>query len=383
MKNFPKIFIAASAVAFAVALVFPNTTMAATDPGLGAAESFSVLAQTAITGISTISGDVGLNSTGAGITALTAANVGGTIFSTDGVAPSVASPFLSATVQANASTAYTTNIPGQAPTASIGPVLDGLTVVPGVYDIGAGRLNGGVLTLNGEGIYIFRASSDFISSGSVVLTNGARACDVFWRVETLATINGSSFIGTILAGTGVHFGANVTLNGRALAVGGDVTMITDTISGPTCAVTPAASTLHVIKTVVNDSGRAAVSSDFNLYVKSSGSNVAGSPAVGIASPGRSYTLDAGTYVISEGVTTTYTQNFRGDCDSGGSITLAAGENKTCTITNNDVAPVILPTTSTITVVKTAFSLLSNATLGKFSRCFHAERQVRPLGMIVV
>ncbi len=217
----------------AFALAGPTAALAATDPGLGAAASFSVLAQTAITGTSTISGNVGMNSTGAGITALTSANVAGTIYASDLVAPSEG--LLSASVQANASTAFTSNIPGQGSNGSIGPALDGLVVTPGVYDMGAGRLNGGVLTLNGAGIYIFRASSDFISSGSILLTNGARACDVFWRVETLATINGSSFVGTILAGTGVHFGANVTLNGRALAIGGDVTMLTNTISGPTCA----------------------------------------------------------------------------------------------------------------------------------------------------
>lgn len=256
-----------------IGLTGPIAASAATDPGLGAAASFSVLAQTDITGIATISGDVGLNSTGAGITALTAGNVGGTIYSTDGVAPSTA--ILSPTVQADASTAYTTNIPGQGATGSIGPILDGLVVTPGVYDIGAGRLNGGVLHLNGPGIYIFRASSDFISSGSISLENGARACDVYWRVQTLATINGNSFVGTILAGTGVHFGSAVTLDGRALAVGGDVTFINDTISGPSCAATPTPvtavapvnnyNTLTVVKQVINDNGGVATYTDFPLY----------------------------------------------------------------------------------------------------------------------
>lgn len=353
MEKIRRAAISAMVIAFVFSLIHTNTTLAATDPGLGASASFSVLAQTSITGVSTISGDVGLNSTGAGITALTAANVGGTIFSTDGVAPSVASPFLSASVQSDVSTAFTTNIPGQGATGSIGPVLDGLTVTPGVYDIGAGRLNGGVLTLDGAGIYIFRASSDLISSGSINLINGARACDVFWRVTTLATLNGSSFVGTILAGTGVHFGANVTLNGRALAVGGDVTMINNTISGPTCAAAPA--TLHVIKQVTNNSGRASIASQFNLHVKLSGSDVSGSPTAGTGSPGTAYSLVAGTYTVSEDVTTTYTQTFSGDCNSSGSITLAASDNKTCTITNDDVAPVVLPTTSTITIVKTVIN----------------------------
>jgi len=210
----------------------PSITLAASDPGLSAATTFSIIAQTAITGTGTISGDVGLNSTGAGITALTAAMVGGTIYSTDGIAPSTTN--LVPAVQANLSSANG-NISGQGSTASIGPVLDGETRTAGVYDIGAGRLNGGILTLDGPGIYIFRASSDLVSSGSINLINGARACDVYWQVNTLATINGSSFVGTIIAGTGVHFGTNVTLDGRALALGGDVTLLNSTISGPTCA----------------------------------------------------------------------------------------------------------------------------------------------------
>lgn len=210
-----------------------NVTYAATDPGLGAAETFSIIAQTSITGTGTISGDVGINSTGAGITALTAGMVGGTIYSTDGVAPSVATPFLDPDVQANLSSAND-DISLQGSTDSIGPVLDGEILTTGVYDIGAGRLNGGVLTLDGPGIYILRASSDLVSSGSIDLINGARACDVYWQVNTLATINGSEFTGTIIAGTGVHFGDGVALDGRALALGGDVTLINNTISGPTC-----------------------------------------------------------------------------------------------------------------------------------------------------
>ena len=199
---------------------------AATAPNLGAAESFSVLAQTLITGISTISGDVGMNASGAGVTALTTGNVTGTIYATDLVAPSEG--LLSASVQANAVTANANMLSQGSPTV-IGTALDGLTLVPGVYDLGAGQLNGGILHLNGAGVYIFRTSSSLVSSGSIDFQNGARACDLFWSVATLATINGSSFAGTIIAGTGVHFGANVTLDGRALAVGGDVTMLSDTI----------------------------------------------------------------------------------------------------------------------------------------------------------
>ncbi len=319
---------------------------AATDPGLGAAASFSVIAQTGITGIATTTGDVGLNSTGAGITAMTAAMVGGTIYSTDGVAPSVASPFYASTnAQANLSTAFTTTIPGETPTGSIGPALDGLVLTPGVYDIGAGRLNGGVLTLNGPGLYIFRASSDFISSGSINLTNGARACDVYWNVTTLATINGTSFVGTILAGTGVHFNTSgTTLNGRALAVGGDVTFINNVISGPTCAAaTPSAPVagisgtflapapegiITVVKTVINSPG--GTLADFPLFVS-------GTPMV---SGQYKFFPAPGTYTVTEAPNSNYTAVFSGDCDPTGHVTINPGESKFCLITNT--APLLAP-----------------------------------------
>lgn len=223
--------------------ISPSKTLAATDPGLGAATSFSVLGNTAVTNVPTsvIGGDVGLNAAGSNYSGLTSLEVAGTIYDANGTGPDGAAAILPPAVQSDAVTANG-NMLSQGSTGTIGPALDSLVLTPGVYDIGAGRLNGGVLTLDGPGVYIFRASSDFVSSGSVNLINGARACDVFWSVNSLATINGSSFVGTIIAGTGVHFGANVTLDGRALAIGGDVTMIMDTISGPTCATAASATT---------------------------------------------------------------------------------------------------------------------------------------------
>ncbi|OGG61173.1 hypothetical protein A3C87_03420 [Candidatus Kaiserbacteria bacterium RIFCSPHIGHO2_02_FULL_49_34] len=328
MQKINKLSAALLGIALLFGMVVPTTTHAATDPGLGAAEPFSIIAQTAITGTGTISGDVGINSTGAGITDLTDAMVGGTIYSTDGVAPSTA--ILSASVQANLSTAND-NMTGQASTASIGPALDGETRTTGVYDIGAGRLNGGVLTLDGPGIYIFRASSDFISSGSVNLINGARACDVYWQVASLATINGSSFVGTIIAGTGVHFGSGVTLNGRALALGGDVTLLNTTISEPTCEDPPQ---LVVNKVVVNDNGGTKVIADFPLFLNGA------SVTSGVAT-----TTTAGTHTVTETSDSGYATTFGGDCASDGTITLAAGDVKTCTVTNNDIAAVVAPVPS--------------------------------------
>ena len=106
-------------------------------------------------------------------------------------------------------------------------------------------------------------------------------------------------------------------------------------SGPVPVVT---ATLHVIKHVVNDNGGVAAASDFNVHVQQSGSDVAGSPAVGQESPGNTYILAPNTYVISEDNNTSYTKSFSGDCDASGNIILAPGDNKMCTITNDDIAP---------------------------------------------
>jgi hypothetical protein len=354
MKKFKRFSIILSIIALVFSFI-PSVSVraAATLPTLGAAASFSILAQTEITGTATIGGDVGMNNFSSNITALLPANVGGLIYATDAVPSAPGEAVISPAVQADALAAFTTDIPGQPSTSSQGPALDGLTLTPGVYDISAGRLNGGVLTLDGPGVYIFRDSSDFISSGSIKLINGAKACEVFWRVQTLATINGSSFVGTILAGTGIHFGANVTLNGRALAVGGDVTMLTDTISGPDCNASPNAEvfysrgpsegTINVVKTVINDSGGVKKVADFPLFVNDT---------LVVSGVTNTFRAPAGMYTITETSNANYNKVFSGDCDANGNLNLIPGDNKICIITNNDIgAPIVAPVPPLIDVVK--------------------------------
>lgn len=346
------------------ALVFSftssNTAHAATNPSLGAAESFSILAQTAITGISTITGDVGMNRVSSWISALTTANVTpGTIYATDAVPVAPGEAVLLAAVQADASTAYTATIPGLPieGTPIVGAELNGITRGPGVYDlVGATiTLTGGSITLDGPGTYIFRVPFILTTSGAVNLINGARACDVFWNVGTAANINGTSFAGTILSSTGVHFGPGVTLDGRALAIGADVTLGVDgVISGPTCepysppssgggsssgsvARVSSPAILHVIKQVVNNNGGFRTASYFNLHVTRNGLDILGSPAAGVAAPGIFYSLTPSTYMVSESQYAGYTTTFSGDCDSNGNVVLSSGDEKTCTVINDDIA----------------------------------------------
>lgn len=98
------------------------------------------------------------------------------------------------------------------------------------------------------------------------------------------------------------------------------------------------SILHVVKNVINDNGGTANPAFFTLHVKQGGTDVSGSPATGTASPGTSYALATGLYLVSEDASTKYTASFSGDCDATGSVTLMAGHDKTCIITNNDNAP---------------------------------------------
>ncbi|MDP2648553.1 MAG: ice-binding family protein [bacterium] len=124
--------------------------------------------------------------------------------------------------------------------------------------------------------------------------------------------------------------------------------IASAVSGATytCTITnddtpPAPATLHIIKSVINVSGTA-VPSDFSIHVKSATStlDVAGSPTLGTSTPGTLYTLPAGAYIVTEAAHPsfpTYTQTFGLDC-VGGTFTLAAGEDKICTVINTDIPP---------------------------------------------
>ncbi len=102
--------------------------------------------------------------------------------------------------------------------------------------------------------------------------------------------------------------------------------------------TPPPGILHVIKQVLNNNGGTAISSFFNLHVKLLGSDVFGSPMFGTGTPGTLYSLAPNTYVISEDASSSYAQNFSGDCDTGGSVTVLTGSDNTCAITNTDIPP---------------------------------------------
>jgi peptidoglycan hydrolase-like protein with peptidoglycan-binding domain len=242
-----------------------------------------------------------------------------------------------------------TNLNGQACTSlgagavALDSVIVGInppgTFPPGCYSSG-GAMSitlGTTVTLNGVGTYIFKPTGALTTGANsdVVLTGGAGASDVFWVPTAAASLGANAalsatptFIGNIIDPAGITLGHFANLLGRASAIGGTVTTDANTITIPT--------TLHVIKLVINANGGTAVASSFTVHVKNGASEVVGSPASGAAAPGTSYTLAAGTYTVSENANASYTQSFTGACDSNGNVTLAAGDDKTCTIVNSDI-----------------------------------------------
>lgn len=237
----------ASALLIPVMLVSLSTNVqAATAVSLGTADSFAVLAGSGITntGPTTLNGDMGTYPT-LTITGSSSITITGTNHAGDSVTQSAKTDLV---------TAYN-SAAGQSPTTPISADLGGQTLVAGVYNSASSIGLTGALTLDGAGnadsVFVFQAGSTLTtaSGSSVVLTNGAQACNVFWQVGSSATIGtGSSFVGTIIALTSITLTTGATVSGRALARNGAVTMDTNTVTRPSCAAVVATTTTTVAAT---------------------------------------------------------------------------------------------------------------------------------------
>ncbi|MBV7339090.1 hypothetical protein KFU94_64910 [Chloroflexi bacterium TSY] len=93
--------------------------------------------------------------------------------------------------------------------------------------------------------------------------------------------------------------------------------------------------LTVIKEVINDNGGTSVASDFTINI--SATNPSQTSFVG-SSSGITITLEAGNYNVTESVAEGYAISYSDDCSG----TIALGESKSCTVTNDDIAPQIDP-----------------------------------------
>jgi hypothetical protein len=210
--------------------------LAQTAPPLGTAQNFAVLGASTVTntGSSVVTGDLGL-SPGTAVSGFPPGIVaGGSIYAADVV---------SKQARVDATTAYG-DLASEAcnTTYSVPTDLGGMTLLPGVYCFTSSAAITGTLTLRGAGnpsaAFIFRVSSTLTtaSDASVVMTNGAQRCEVFWQIGSSATFGtGTSFIGTVIALTSVTLNTNATTSGRTLALNGAVTLDSNTVSVTSCA----------------------------------------------------------------------------------------------------------------------------------------------------
>lgn len=214
---------------------------AATSPGLGAADSFVILSSSYVNtaGGTTLTGDLGYT-TGPAV----APTVNGNTHVADSKYNQAGIDQNSALAALNSQPCDFTFAPGAIDLASDtthGPVG---VYTPGVYCVnGAASIGGGgTLTLNGAGTYIFRIGGAFTTTAnsSVVLANGATACNVWWTPTQATTLGATStFAGINIDASGIAIGNNVNWVGKALAFGGTVSTDADTLSTSACTA-PAA-----------------------------------------------------------------------------------------------------------------------------------------------
>ncbi|MEX0825876.1 MAG: ice-binding family protein [Acidimicrobiia bacterium] len=223
-------------------LMVPFMAWAAEPVGLGVANSFAVLAGTTITntGGTTINGDVGLHD-GTETPGFDEVTLNGELFVADDEALAAKNALTSAYLDAA----------GRTPdNATLGSELGATTVFGGVYASGSGAFEiNGAVTLDAQGdpdtVWIFQMASSLTTGAgsSVVLTNGAQACNVYWQVGSSADLfSNTTFRGTILALTSINLQNGVSISGRALARNGAVTMDTNTITQVGCAAPVEATT---------------------------------------------------------------------------------------------------------------------------------------------
>jgi gliding motility-associated-like protein len=122
------------------------------------------------------------------------------------------------------------------------PAFGSETLPQGVYTIaGAGSL-AGALTLDGGGdtnaIFIFRFGGAFAAgaASSIILTNDARYCNIYWVAEGAISLAANTIMkGTMLANNAaVSAAAGCNIEGRMLSTTGAITFGPGTISTPAC-----------------------------------------------------------------------------------------------------------------------------------------------------
>jgi hypothetical protein len=130
-------------------------------------------------------------------------------------------------------------------TQSYGTAFDlgGLTLTPGVYTFPSSVFINGDLTLDFQGdpdaVFKFQIGSTLVTAAgpgaaSVVVAGGGSAQNIFWQVGSSATISTyTEFAGNVVAQASITMNTGATLDGRAIALTGAVTMDTNLVRSDT------------------------------------------------------------------------------------------------------------------------------------------------------
>jgi hypothetical protein len=200
---------------------------------LGAAGNYVILAKSAIstTGVTVVTGDVGLSPNAASFitgfslsapptTFSTSPIVTGQVFAADYDPPTPANLI---TAVSNMQTAYT-NAAGRAPdyTELGAGNIGGLNLGPATYKWGTAVLIPTNLTLTGgpNDVWIFQIAQGLsVSSGvQIILAGGALPQNIFWQTFAAADFGTTSkFKGVVLSQTSIVMKTGSTINGRLLA----------------------------------------------------------------------------------------------------------------------------------------------------------------------
>ena len=198
---------------------------------LRSAATYGILAGTTITntGPTQIIGDMGL-SPGSAVTGFPPGTYTGTLHINDTEANQA---------KLDLTTAYL-DLAGRAPGTTVAGNIGGQTLTPGTYTSSSTlAISSGDLTLDGQGnadaVFIFQIASAFtVTSGrQVILSGSAQAKNIYWQVGSDATLGTTSvFKGNILALSSITLSTGATLDGRAFARNGAITLDNNIVDVP-------------------------------------------------------------------------------------------------------------------------------------------------------
>jgi len=228
---------ATSTASSSLAVVSSASTITGSSPlaavALGSAANFAILAGTAVTntGASTVGGNLGV-STGTSVTGFPPGSVTGAAFT--GASSAAGS------AQTDLTAAFNDAAGRSVGAVTVSGNLGGMTLTPGLYKSTSSlAISSGDLTLscqgNANGVFIFQIASSLTTTSGrqVVLSGGCQDKNIFWQVGSSATLGTTSVLhGTILAQSSITMNTGATLDGRALARSGDVTLAATTITLP-------------------------------------------------------------------------------------------------------------------------------------------------------